>query len=178
MGWGRKRCVGGNCLDPAMSRTKFYSINSSQILRITYSANCSYSHFLRITLSPVCQDICASVPPAFPGIAKFSLTAGGGENRLLAVHKGISIRRSHETLAQAMGRVLAGGTGIGCPHGCGGCAARVYGLVRHLVVRHGYTELAAWRKWERMTREGKGTEKKRAPRRAVPRRDAKRGDAR
>ena len=53
---------------------------------------------------------------------------------------------THTTLGWAMADVLATNTGAKCPHGCSGCAARLYGLVSHLVERHGYSEKRAWKK--------------------------------
>jgi hypothetical protein len=43
-------------------------------------------------------------------------------------------------------KVSAYADGIPCPHGCSGTAWRMFGLVSHLMGRHGYTEKAAWRK--------------------------------
>lgn len=37
-------------------------------------------------------------------------------------------------------------SGLPCPHGCKGSAWRMYGLVSHLVEKHGYTAKQAWDK--------------------------------
>jgi hypothetical protein len=42
--------------------------------------------------------------------------------------------------------------GLRCPHGCEGRAALMYGLVSHLVEKHGYTEPDAWKKAKEMTK--------------------------
>ena len=38
------------------------------------------------------------------------------------------------------------GDGLKCPHGCKGHAALTFGLVSHLMQKHGYTEEEAWNK--------------------------------
>lgn len=48
--------------------------------------------------------------------------------------------------ARAFGQTLRDGTGAKCPHGCKGSAALLWGLVSHLVERHGYTLEAAKKK--------------------------------
>lgn len=50
------------------------------------------------------------------------------------------------TLGQAWAQILKENSGLRCPHGCKGCAVRVFGLVRHLMEKHNYSEKAAWRK--------------------------------
>jgi len=56
---------------------------------------------------------------------------------------------TRETVGKAMGRVLAEGSGLKCPYGCRGCAARMYGLVRHLMDGHGVGEKRAWKMAEK-----------------------------
>lgn len=38
------------------------------------------------------------------------------------------------------------GEGLTCPYGCKGHAALMYGLVSHLIEKHGMSEKAAWKK--------------------------------
>ncbi len=48
-----------------------------------------------------------------------------------------------KTLGEAFYTILQDGTGLKCPHGCSGCSIRWYGLVTHLMERHGYSKKRA-----------------------------------
>jgi hypothetical protein len=45
------------------------------------------------------------------------------------------------------GRIMQ--EGLLCPFGCDGSAWRMYGLVSHLMDRHGYTEAEGWKEAKR-----------------------------
>jgi hypothetical protein len=52
---------------------------------------------------------------------------------------------TRDTPGSAMARILRENSGLKCPEGCDGCSARWYGLVSHLMQRHGYSQLKAER---------------------------------
>ena len=54
-------------------------------------------------------------------------------------------RQSSNNLAHAVASIIRDNDGIKCPHGCNGCAWRIYGLVSHLMTVHGYSEKSAWK---------------------------------
>lgn len=47
------------------------------------------------------------------------------------------------TLGKAMARTLRDDSGLKCPLGCDGCSARWWGLVDHLMRRHGMSKRKA-----------------------------------
>jgi hypothetical protein len=58
------------------------------------------------------------------------------------------VKTERITLGKAMAKILKEDSGLKCPHGCKGCSTKMYGLVKHLMDVHGYTEKKAWKKAE------------------------------